>query len=35
MHPTLGCRTPVEFEELYLDEITGTIPDVAASEFAA
>lgn len=35
LHSTLGYRTPVEFEELYDDEITGTLPDVAASKLAA
>lgn len=35
LHSTLGYRTPVEFEELYYDEITGTLPDVAASKLAA
>lgn len=35
LHSTLDYRTPVEFEELYFDEITGTLPDVAASELAA
>lgn len=35
LHSTLGYRTPVEFEALYYDEITGTLPDVAASKLAA
>lgn len=35
LHSTRGYRTPVEFEELYSDEITGTLPDVAASKLAA
>nr|WP_272926246.1 IS3 family transposase [Glutamicibacter soli] len=35
LHSTLGYRAPVEFEELYYDEITGTLPDVAASKLAA
>ena len=35
LHSTLGYRTPVKFEELYYDEITGTLPDVAASKLAA
>lgn len=35
LHSTLGYQTPVEFEELYYDEITGTLPDVAARKLAA
>ncbi|MFJ2469525.1 integrase core domain-containing protein [Glutamicibacter sp. NPDC087583] len=35
LHSTLGYRTPVEFEDLYYDEITGTLSDVAASKLAA
>lgn len=35
LHSTLGYLTPVEFEELYYDEINGTLPDVAASKLAA
>ena len=35
LHSTLGYRTPVEFEELYYNEINGTLPDVAASKLAA
>ena len=32
LHSTLGYRTPVEFEELYYDEITGTLPDGCLAE---
>ena len=35
LHSTLGYRTPVEFEELYYNEINGTLPDVDASKLAA
>ncbi|WP_313813273.1 IS3 family transposase [Glutamicibacter sp.] len=35
LHSTLGYRSPVEFEELYYDEINGALPDVAASKLAA
>lgn len=35
LHSTLEYRSPVEFEELYYDEITGTLPDVATSKLAA
>jgi len=35
LHSALGYRSPVEFEELYYDEITGTLPGVAASKLAA
>lgn len=35
LHSTLGYRTPVEFEELYYDEINGSLPDGAASKLAA
>lgn len=34
-HSTLGYRSPVEFEELYYDEITGALPSIAASKLAA
>lgn len=34
-HSTLEYRTPVEFEELYYDEMSGSLPDVAASKLAA
>lgn len=34
-HSTLRYRTPVEFEELYYDEMSGSLPDVAASKLAA
>ncbi|WP_347040294.1 IS3 family transposase [Glutamicibacter halophytocola] len=35
LHSTLGYLTPVEFEELYYDEINGSSFDVAASKLAA
>ncbi|QEP06383.1 transposase [Glutamicibacter sp. ZJUTW] len=35
LHSTLGYRTPVEFEELYYDEMTETLPNVVASKLAA
>ncbi|MGP5048807.1 IS3 family transposase [Glutamicibacter ardleyensis] len=35
LHSTLGYCTPVEFEELYYDEMSGTLPDGAASKMAA
>ncbi|WP_347039251.1 integrase core domain-containing protein [Glutamicibacter halophytocola] len=35
LHSTLGYRSPVEFEGLYYDEMTGALPDVAASKLAA
>ena len=35
LHSTLGYRSPVEFEELYYDEINGALSDVAASKLAA
>lgn len=35
LHSTLGYRSPVEFEDLYYEEINGALPDVAASKLAA
>lgn len=35
LHSTLGYCTPVEFEELYYDEMSGSLPDEAASKLAA
>ncbi|MCS3494537.1 putative transposase [Arthrobacter sp. JUb119] len=35
LHSTLGYRAPVEFEELYYDEMSGSLPDEAASKLAA
>ncbi|MGP5027131.1 transposase, partial [Glutamicibacter ardleyensis] len=35
LHSTLGYRAPVEFEELYYDEISGSLPDEAARKLAA
>ncbi|WP_161567483.1 IS3 family transposase [Glutamicibacter sp. HZAU] len=35
LHSTLGYRSPVEFEELYYDEMSGSLPDEAASKLAA
>ncbi len=35
LHSALDYRSPVEFEELYYDEINGAFPDVAASKLAA
>ncbi|HJX79391.1 hypothetical protein [Glutamicibacter sp.] len=35
LHSTLGYCTPVEFEELYYDEMSGSLPDDAASKLAA
>ena len=35
LHSTLGYRSPVEFEELYYDEMSGSLPDEAVSKLAA
>ena len=35
LHSTLGYCTPVEFEELYYDEMSGSLPDEVASKLAA
>lgn len=35
VHSTLGYRSPMEFGELYYDENTGALPDVAARKLAA
>ncbi len=35
LHSTLGYRAPVEFEELYYDEKSGSLPDEVASKLAA
>ncbi|MGO2937801.1 MAG: IS3 family transposase [Glutamicibacter arilaitensis] len=35
LHSTLGYCTPVEFEKLYYDEMSGSLPDEVASKLAA
>ena len=35
LHSTLGYCTPIEFEELYYDEMSGSLPDEVASKLTA